>query len=260
MALSTLAQVNRSRVLLKSLPARPGGDAARQGSGPEAWFVPLGHTGIKERLFQTGSYRGEGSQAVAGRPAAFVSQATSGGEWRSRKSRRWLIHGLACRLWVDMHASVCVSKAHSRWQIGKATDGPGSISTAGCCDVSILPSLTTAGQTRAVRVIACVCGCVSLSLFRLWVCCFNIRTTITLFAKCNKGKSLSWRSCCRTVATANIVNENTRTQQLCVSVSVLCKCVIICSWVFQCTLVNDCVYILFLFTNACTTTFRGRTR
>lgn len=158
------------------------------------------------------------SRAAAGRPAALVSQATNGSEWRSRKSRRWLIHGLSSRPCVDMCACVCVCvnvcvpcRTHSGWQIGKATDGPGSISTAGCCDVSILPSLTTAGQTRAVCVTARTCACLLPSYGE---CCFKIRTTITLFAKCNKGESLSWWCCCRTVSTANIVNENPGTQQL----------------------------------------------
>lgn len=206
---------------------RPGGDTVGLGNRPEAWITLLGHTGIKERLFQTGSCGEEVSRTVAGQSAAFVSQATNGGEWRSRKSSGWLIHGLASGLCVDMRARVCVCvcghvyvcvcvpcRTRSGWQIGKATDGPGSISTAGCCDVSILPSLTTAGQDRAVCVIACTCGCVSLSLSQLWACCFEIRSTITLFAKYNKGKSLSWRYCCRTVSTANIVKENTEAQQL----------------------------------------------
>ena len=215
-----------------------------------------------------------GSRAVAGRPAAFVSQAANGGEWRSRKSRRWLIHGLARRLCVDSHTCVCVcvcvyvcawcvSRAHSRWQIGKATDGPGSISTAGCCDVSILPSLTTQpGRTRAcpcdclcVPVCFCcllpshgVCVCVCVC-----VCCFKIRGAITLFAKYNKGKSLSWRCRCRTASTANVVDESTGTRQLAARVCLTvfsCVCVGIRSRAF----VHDCARLrtLFLFTNACT--------
>lgn len=53
--------------------------------------------------------RGGGSRAVARRPAAFVSQATNGGEWRSWKSKRWLIHGLPCLAgWVWTCAPMCM--------------------------------------------------------------------------------------------------------------------------------------------------------
>lgn len=76
-------------MLLKSLPADKS-DLPVTPPGREVDLkpVPVGHTGIKERLFQTGSCRDEESRAVAGWPAAFVSQATNGSEWRSQKSRR----------------------------------------------------------------------------------------------------------------------------------------------------------------------------
>ena len=143
----------------------PGGDTAGQGSGPEARVAPVGHTGIKEHLFQTGSCREEGEPSC-GRPACCFCQ--SGSErwwvevaeeqemtdsWAGSQAVRGLAHLCVC---VCVYVCAwCVSRAHSRWQIGKATDGPGSISTAGCCDVSILPSLTTQpGRTRA-----CPCDC-----------------------------------------------------------------------------------------------------
>lgn len=110
MALSCPAQINWARMHQKKKSTRwlvrPGGNTARQERGPEARITPLGHRRIKEWLFQTGSCGEEGSRAVADRLAALVSQGTNGGEWRSRKSRRWLIHGLARRLCVDM--CVCV--------------------------------------------------------------------------------------------------------------------------------------------------------
>ena len=193
--------------------------------------------------------RGGGSRAAAGRPAAFVSQAANGGEWRSRKSRRWLIHGLALRAVCSCVCAWCVSRAHSRWQIGKATDGPGSISTAGCCDVSILPSLTTAGPDHSLSVWLLVragvfftfsfpvTGCVC-------VCCFKIRGTITLFAKYNKGKSLSWRCRCRTASTANVVDESTGTRQLVERVC-LFSCVCVCWYPFTGVCARPCAHIVF---------------
>lgn len=77
-------------------------------------------------------------------------------------------------------------------------------------------------------MIACACGCVfSLSPSQsrgvcVCVCCFKIRGAITLFAKYNKGKSLSWRCRCRTASTANVVDESTGTRQL---VERVCVCV-----------------------------------
>lgn len=75
-------------------------------------------------------------------------------------------------------------------------------------------------------MIACACGCVfSLSPSQsrgVCVCCFKIRGAITLFAKYNKGKSLSWRCRCRTASTAKVVDESTGTRQL---VERVCVCV-----------------------------------
>lgn len=91
--------------------------------------------------------------------------AASGGHGRAGDD--WFMGWLAG---VHVRVCMCVRGARSRWQIGKAADGPSSISTAGCSDVSILPSLTTAGQTRAVRVIGRARGCLSSPLSRSWVC------------------------------------------------------------------------------------------
>lgn len=73
---------------------------------------PADHTGINERLFRTGSYREDGSQAAAGRPAAFVSQATDGGEWRSRKS---MTDSWAGSQAVSGHACVYVCVQGTEW-------------------------------------------------------------------------------------------------------------------------------------------------
>lgn len=70
-------------------------------------------------------------------------------------------------------------------------------------------------------VTGCVCVC---------VCCFKIRGAITLFAKYNKGKSLSWWCRCRTASTANVVDESTGTRQLVERVclfSCVCVCVLV---------------------------------
>lgn len=227
---------------------RPGGDSGGQGSGPKAWVAPLGHAGIKERLFQTGSCREEGSRAVAGRPSSLLSvrqrMAVSGG--RGRAGDDWFMGWLAGCVWTCV-VCVCVCVPCSGWQIGKATDGPGSISTAGCCDVSILPSLTTASQSRAVCVIARTCGCVLLSLPQLWVCCFKIRSAITLFANYNKGKSLSWRRCCRTMSTANNFTENTGTQLLVMPllrIVLLFVCVCARQWMILGVTVHICARVV----------------
>lgn len=89
------------------------------------------------------------------------------------------------------------------------------------------------------RTTACPCDCLcvrvcfSLSPSQsrgMCVCCFKIRGAITLFAKYNKGKSLSWRCRCRTASTANVVDESTGTRQLVERVclfSCVCVCVLV---------------------------------
>lgn len=93
-------------------------------------------------------------------------------------------------------------------------------------------------------MIACACGCVfSLSPSQsrgVCVCCFKIRGAITLFAKYNKGKSLSWRCRCRTASTANVVDESTGTRQLVERVC-LFNCVCVCWYPFT----GVCARILF---------------
>lgn len=99
------------------------------------------------------------------------------------------------------------------------------------------------------RTTACPCDCLCVRVcFSLspsqsrgvCVCCFKIRGAITLFAKYNKGKSLSWRCRCRTASTANVVDESTGTRQLVERVC-LFNCVCVCWYPFT----GVCARVLF---------------
>lgn len=129
----------------------------------------------------------------------------------------------------------CVCPGHTvddrlaRPRMGQAPSAPRA---AVMCPFSLhspQPGRTTACPCDCL----CVRVCFSLSPSQsrgMCVCCFKIRGAITLFAKYNKGKSLSWRCRCRTASTANVVDESTGTRQLVERVclfSCVCVCVLV---------------------------------
>lgn len=75
----------------------------------------------------------------------------------------------------------------------------------------------------------------------------KIRSTIILFAKYNKGRSLSWRHCCEGASTANMVNGNTGTQQLAVWARLFPVCWYLFMGISAHFCAQMCVNIVFLY-------------
>lgn len=119
---------------------RLGGDSAAQGSGPEDWIAPVTQESKSGYSKQVPVERTGAKLWRAGLLLLSVRQRTAVSGGRGRAGDDWFMGWLAGFVWTCTRvcACMCVRRAHSGWQIGKATDGPGSISTAGCCDVSIL--------------------------------------------------------------------------------------------------------------------------